>query len=190
MMDAFECRCKAWKRSPLSWSESSNTSSRTVSFFRKPLDAVPLGSTRGLLNGWKEGEAELMLDLWSRFSNVNHDPRRPAQPAKGLLLQLGPSAGAGTEAQQTNRFATVAQGQNEQPGTPVLATLWVSHHRPAAVINLRLFPGRCLDHNSRFRRSRTTQFAHEALHALVAATIMITAMHHYRMTYLMFLLAC
>ena len=71
----------------------------------------------------------------------NHDSRRSAQPPKGLLMQLGPGACARTGAQQPNRFAAVAQRQYEHPGAPVLAALRVAHHRAAAVINLRLFPG-------------------------------------------------
>ena len=104
----------------------------------------------------------------------NHDSRRSAQPPKGLLMQLGPDAGTGTEAQQPNRFATVAQRQNEHPGTPVFAALRVAHHRAAAVINLRLFAGRRFDHHPRFRGSPSAQFAHETLHALVASRKPVT----------------
>jgi len=89
-------------------------------------------------------------------------------------LQLGPDAGAGTEAQQPNRFAAVAQRQNEHPGTAVLAALRVAHHRAAAVIDLRLFAGCGCDDHPRFRRSHPAQFAHETLHALVASRKPVT----------------
>ena len=71
----------------------------------------------------------------------NYHSSRSAQPPQGFLMQLGPDARAGTEAQQPNRFAAVAQRQNEHPATPVLAALRVAHHRAAAVIDLRLFAG-------------------------------------------------
>ena len=66
-------------------------------------------------------------------------------------------------------FAAVAQRQHEQPRAPVLAGLRVAHHRAVAVIDLRFFAGRGLDHHASFRRWRSAQLADEALDAVVAA---------------------
>ena len=41
------------------------------------------------------------------------DPCHPAQPAKGLLVQLSPRLRTGAEHQQANRFAAVTQRQHE-----------------------------------------------------------------------------
>jgi hypothetical protein len=69
----------------------------------------------------------------------DYDPRRTAQPPKGLLMQLGPYSRTRTENQQPNRFATVAQHHHEQPRAPILAAVRIAHHRPGAVINLAFF---------------------------------------------------
>ena len=71
----------------------------------------------------------------------DHDPRRTAKPAKCLLVKLGPYPCTRTEDQQSNRLATPAQRQNKQPRAPVLAAVGIAHHRPRAVVNLRLFTG-------------------------------------------------
>ena len=84
-------------------------------------------------------------------------------------MQLGPHPRTGTEGQQPNRLAAAAQRQDEQPRAPILAAVGIAHHRPGAVIDLRLFAGRGVDHHARFRRLRAAQLAHESLHALVAA---------------------
>ena len=84
-------------------------------------------------------------------------------------MQFGPDARAGAEHQQPNRFAAVAQRQHEQPRAPVLAGLRIAHHRAGAVIDLRFFAGRGLDHHAGFRRRRSAQLADEALDALIAA---------------------
>ncbi len=67
-----------------------------------------------------------------------------------------------------NRLATPAQRQDEQPRTPVLATVGIAHHWPRAVVNLRLFTEFGLDDRPRFRRCGAVQIAHESPHALVA----------------------
>ena len=66
MMAAFECPYREWKPFRPTWRESSNTSSRTVSFIRKLRGAAPPGCTRELRNGWKEDEPGPTRDLWSR----------------------------------------------------------------------------------------------------------------------------
>ena len=102
---------------------------------------------------------------------VEHDDARTAaQPAEGFLVQFGPDARTGTEDQQANGFAAVAQRHHEQPRAPVLAALRVAHHRTGAVIDLGFFAG-CGDDHARagFRPLGAAQFAHEALDALIAA---------------------
>jgi hypothetical protein len=83
-------------------------------------------------------------------------------------VKLGPHPRTRTEDQQPNRLATPAQRQNEQPRAPVLATVGIAHHRPRAVVNLRLFTEFGLDDRPRFRRCGAAQIAHESPHALVA----------------------
>jgi len=83
-------------------------------------------------------------------------------------MKLGPHPRTGTEDQQPNRLATPAQRQDEQPRAPVLATVGIAHHRPRAVVTLRLFTEFGLDDRPRFRRCGTVQIAHESPHALVA----------------------
>ena len=82
----------------------------------------------------------------------NHDPRRTAQPAKGLLMQFGPHPRTGTEDQQTNRLPAAAQGQNKQPRAPVLAAVGIAHHRTRTVINLGFFTEFGLDDHPSFKR--------------------------------------
>ena len=84
---------------------------------------------------------------------VEHDHARDAaEPAKGLLMQLGPGLRTGAEHQQPNRLAAVAERQHEQPRAPVLAGVRIAHHRAGAVIDLSLFAGRGLDHRASFWR--------------------------------------
>ena len=73
------------------------------------------------------------------------------QPAKGLLVQFGPGLRTGVEHQQANRLAAVAQSQHEQSRAPILAALRIADHRAVAVIDLRFFAGRGLDHGAGFR---------------------------------------
>ena len=82
----------------------------------------------------------------------HHHARNAAQPAEGLLMQLGPHPRAGPEAKKSNRFAAVAQRQHEQPRAPVLAAYRIAHHRPGAVIDLALLARCGLDDRPRFRR--------------------------------------
>ena len=99
----------------------------------------------------------------------DHDPRCAAQPAKGLLVQLGPHPRTRPEGQQPNTLATATQRQYKQPCATVLAGIRIAHHRPSAVIHLALFPWPCLDDHSRFRRYCSAQLADESLNTLIAA---------------------
>ncbi len=91
------------------------------------------------------------------------------QSAESAFVQFGPDARTGAEGQQANRLATTAQGQDEQPGAPILVGLGIAHHRTRAVIHLCLLAGSGDDHHAGFGRLGAAQLAHEALHALVAA---------------------
>ena len=66
-------------------------------------------------------------------------------------MQFGPDLRTGAEHQQANRLAAVTESQHEQPRAPVLAAVRVADHRAGAVIDLRLFAGRGLDHRAGFR---------------------------------------
>ena len=99
----------------------------------------------------------------------DHDPRRTAQPAKGLLMQLGPHPRTRSEDQQANRLAAAAQRHDKQPRASIFAAVRIAHHRPGPVINLGLFTWLCLDDHPRFSRYRSAQLAHESLDTLIAA---------------------
>src|SRR5580700_6347481 len=92
-----------------------------------------------------------------------------AQATEGLLMQFGPGLRAGVEDQQTNRLATVAEGQHEQTRAAVLAAVRVADHGAGAVIDLGFFTDCGLDHSAGFLGGTAGQFTHEALDALVAA---------------------
>ena len=92
-----------------------------------------------------------------------------AQPAEGFLVQFGPDARTGTEDQQANGLAAVAQRQHEQPVRRYLPRLRIAHHRTGAVIDLRFFAGRGVDDRPRLPAAGSAQLANEALDALIAA---------------------
>src|SRR5260370_28125010 len=92
--------------------------------------------------------------------------RGTAKPAKCLRVKLGPHSRTRTEDQQPYRLATPAQRQNKQPRASILATIRIAHHRPRAVVNLRLFTDFVLDDHPLFRRCDSAQIAHESPHAL------------------------
>ena len=69
------------------------------------------------------------------------DLDRPAQPAKRLLVQLGPAPRARREEQEPDALAAVAQREDEQPRAAVLARLGMPDHRPGAVVDLAFFAG-------------------------------------------------
>jgi hypothetical protein len=58
-----------------------------------------------------------IVDVWLEHPLAqiveDDDPCHPAQPAKGLLVQLGPRLRTGAEHQQANRFAAIAKSQHE-----------------------------------------------------------------------------
>ena len=116
-----------------------------------------------------------IVEVWRHHALAkvvqDHDPRRTAKPAKCLLVKLGPYPHTRTEDKQPNRLATPAQRQNKQPRAPVLAAVGITHHRPRAVVNLRLFTELGLDDRPRFRRCGAAQIAHESPHALVSDVI-------------------
>ena len=100
---------------------------------------------------------------------IQHDhARHAAQSAKRFLVQFRPDSRAGSEHQQANRFPAVAERQHEQPRAPVLAALRIAHHGAGAVIDLRLFARRGLDHHASFRSRRSAQLAYEPLDALIS----------------------
>jgi transposase len=111
----------------------------------------------------------VVLDFVAGHKIEHDDARRTTQPAEGLLVQLRPSLRTGARHQQADRFTAVAQSQYEQARAAVLTAVRVAHHGARAVIDLRLFTGRGLDHHARFRRGWAAQLAHESLDALVAA---------------------
>jgi hypothetical protein len=100
----------------------------------------------------------------------HHHVSNPAEPAKRSLMQFHPDARTGAKGEQAYRLAAVAERQHEQPRALIAAAGRVADHRAAAVVHLRLFAGRRLDHHTGFRRPRTTELAYEALDALVGAT--------------------
>jgi hypothetical protein len=65
--------------------------------------------------------------------------RRPTEATKRPLRELRPDLRARLPHQQTNRFARVAERQDEEPRPPVLARLRVAHHRAIGVIDLAFF---------------------------------------------------
>ena len=91
-----------------------------------------------------------------------------------IAIALNSTLSVCQQDQQSNAFATAAQRQYEQSCAPVLAAIRIAHQRPGAVINLALLAQSCLD--DRFCRPRkgSTQRAHEALHALIAARETVT----------------
>ena len=68
-----------------------------------------------------------------------------AQAAEGLLMQFGPDARAGMEAEKPDALAAEAERQHEQTCAPVLAGLRIADHGAGTVIDLRFFARRGLD---------------------------------------------
>src|SRR6516225_500580 len=97
----------------------------------------------------------------------NHDSRGSAQAPERSFVQFCPYTGAGTEHQQSNRFATRAQRQHEQARASVLAAVGILHHRSRAVVDLALFPRRGFDDGAGLRRSGLVQSANKTPYALI-----------------------
>ena len=83
------------------------------------------------------------------------DAHRAAEPTKRTLVELGPDLRARLPHQQPDRFARVAERQDEEPRAPVLAGLRMAHHRAIAVVDLAFFAGRRGDHDARLGRGRS-----------------------------------
>ena len=77
------------------------------------------------------------------------DAHGASQPAKRLLVQLGPGSGARGEEEQPHALAAVAQREDKQPGATVRTGHGMAHHRPGPVVDLAFFPGG--RHNHRVR---------------------------------------
>ena len=90
------------------------------------------------------------------------------EPTKGFLVQFCPGLRTGPKHQQANRLAAVAQSQHKQSCAPILAALRIADHRAVAVIDLRLFAGRGLDHGAGFRGLAALQPGDKPPDALVA----------------------
>src|SRR6202034_43031 len=114
---------------------------------------------RGLINVGREHAFAQIIE--------HHYTSDSAQSAKSFLMQLSPNTRTGTEHQKANSFSAISQRQNEQAGTPVLASLGVAHHRAGSIIDLRFFTRRGLNDHARLRRGRSAQLPHEALDASV-----------------------
>ena len=99
----------------------------------------------------------------------NHHSGRAAQSPEGLLMQFGPDASAGMEAEKPDALAAEAERQYEQTRAPVLAGLRIADHGAGAVIDLRLFTRRGLDDAAGFRRLSSAQLAGITLDALIGA---------------------
>jgi hypothetical protein len=95
----------------------------------------------------------------------HHDPHGAAQPAKCLLVQLGPASRARREGQQADALAAVAQREHEQSRAPVLPRDRMPHHRPGTVIDLAFFADRRNDHRMRLGGPRPAQRDDEAADA-------------------------
>ena len=63
------------------------------------------GINRGIINIRREDSLAQVIQ--------HHHPRGAAQPAEGLLMQLGPHLRTGAEHQQAHALAAVAQSQYE-----------------------------------------------------------------------------
>src|SRR5439155_9057440 len=84
-----------------------------------------------------------------------------------LLVQLGPAPGARLEGQEPDALAAVAQREDEQPGTAVLARDRMSDHRPEPVINLAFLPGGGHDHGVGLGGPRAPEREDEAADARI-----------------------
>ena len=93
------------------------------------------------------------------------DPHGPAQPAKRLLVQLGPAARARLEGEQPDALTAIAQGEDEQPRAAVLARVRMPHHRSVAVVDLAFFSRGRHNHGVRLGRALPAERDDEAADA-------------------------
>src|ERR1019366_81569 len=99
----------------------------------------------------------------------NHHSGRATQPPEGPLMEFGPDAGAGMEAEEPDALAAEAERQYEQTCTAVLAGLRIAAQGGVAVMDLRLFTRGGLDDAARFRRLSSAQLARITFDALIGA---------------------
>jgi hypothetical protein len=95
------------------------------------------------------------------------DLDRAAEPAKRLLVELGPDPAARLPGEEADGLAAVAQGEDEEPRAPILPALRVADHGAVAVVDLRLLARCGEDDGVRIRQSRRVQRADEAADARV-----------------------
>jgi hypothetical protein len=86
-------------------------------------------------------------------------------------MEFRPHARTRTPHQQTNTFATVSQGQHEQPGPPILARLRVAFQRAAAVIDLGFLPWVGKGDSCCLGQLGSAKPAYETLYGLVVTRI-------------------
>ena len=91
-----------------------------------------------------------------------------AEATKRALVQLGPDLRARLPHEQPDRFARVAERQDEEPRAPVLAGVRMAHHRAVAVIDLAFLAGRRGDDDARLGRATCPERHDEAADARVA----------------------
>src|SRR5258708_26061649 len=99
----------------------------------------------------------------------NDESWTTAQATKFFLVQFRPSAYTRPPGEQAHAFAAIAERQHEQPRPAMLSALRITHHRTAAVVDLRFF-SRCREDDACwFRTLCSAQLVNKALHRLIAA---------------------
>src|SRR5690606_10908364 len=107
---------------------------------------------------------------------VEHDDTRyAAEAAEGGLVELGPDSAARAKGEQADRLAAIAERQDEETRAAVLAGLRVAHHRPVAIVDLRLLARRSLDDRALLGHGRAPQPGDVAPHARVAGAKAVVA---------------
>lgn len=83
-------------------------------------------------------------------------------------MEFGPDATTGTEGEQADALATVAECHHKQTGASVLAAVGIAHPWSSAVIHLRFLTRLSNDHRTRWFQFGWVQFVNEAFDALIA----------------------
>ena len=96
------------------------------------------------------------------------DAHGASQPSERPLVQLGPDLRARPLDQQPHGLARVAQGQDEEPCSPVLAGVRVTDHRSLAVVDLCFFAPVRGDHCPGLEGGLLPDGRDEAPHARIA----------------------
>ncbi len=114
-----------------------------------------------------------VVDVWREYAFLqvveHYDSGRSTQTTEGLLMQFGPDAPAGMEAEKPDALAAEAERQHKKTSAPVLARLRIADHGTAAIIDLSLLTWRGLDDGARFGRLRSAQLADVAFDAFIGA---------------------